>query len=208
MSMRQAIGAAAFVLVVAVAEDAFGQGTPDIRVLVYDVTGESGHVPTRALAESARVLNKAGISTRWIPCPASSEEMHRFPDCRVEGTEIMLRIIPSSPPGIRPSTLGTTMGKVYLTVFGDHVRATAMTARCSENIVLGYAITHEIGHLLLGPGHTKEGPMKGGRPYPISGWPKRVCSGLRLTSARGCGRKRLAARATRRACLSTRAGRQ
>lgn len=167
MSMRQAIGMAAFVLVVAVAENAFGQGTPEVRVLVYDITGNRGHVPARALGEAARLLHAAGIAIRWIPCPATSEEMPRSPDCRNVGSNtIMLRIVGSPAPGfVRGTTLGFTAlvpdGAVYAAVFRDRVRKAANTARCTEDVILGDAIAHEIGHVLLGTAeHAKAGLMK------------------------------------------------
>ena len=165
MSFRQALGAAVVIIGASIPETVFAQGTPEIRVLVYDYTGKSGDVPLRALAEAARVLNKAGISIRWIACPKSSDEMSRFPDCRVQGTNtIVLRIIAKPGRGagpIGPTTLGITMGTTYVTIYGDRVRTAAMTAQCSEDIVLGYAITHELGHALLGTSaHRKEGPMK------------------------------------------------
>src|SRR5437660_3704500 len=97
-----------------------------------------------------------------MSCPAAPDEMPRFPDCRVEGSNtIILRIMAPSPRWIASSTLGETMGSMYVTMFRDHVRTAAVTAHCSEDIFLGSAITHEIGHLLLGPGHTNHGPMKG-----------------------------------------------
>ena len=158
MALRQIIGLAAFSAAAAVSQAAVGQRRPEIRVLVYEYTGKTV-VPVRALAESARVLHKAGISIRWIPCPASSEDAPRFPDCRVEGANtVVLRFIKSPGPG---TTLGATMGTMYVTVYRDRTRAAAMTARCSEDIVLGYAVAHELGHVLLGTSaHRKEGPMK------------------------------------------------
>ena len=64
--------------------------------------------------------------------------MPRFPDCWVEGTNtIILRLIALSPPWIASSTLGETMGDVYMAMFRDHVHTAAMTARCSEDMFLG-----------------------------------------------------------------------
>src|SRR5436309_245440 len=98
MALRQILGAAAFAAAAAVPPAAVGQSRLEIRVLVYDYAGKDV-VPVRALAESARVFSKAGISIRSIACPTSSEDMPRFPDCRIEGSNtVVLRFITSSGP--------------------------------------------------------------------------------------------------------------
>ena len=63
MALRQIIGLAAFSAAAAVSQAAVGQRRPEIRVLVYEYTGKTV-IPVRALAESTRVLDKAGIPIR------------------------------------------------------------------------------------------------------------------------------------------------
>ena len=142
------------------------QGIPEIRVLVYNLASEPEATRNRALAEAQRLFRDVGIVIRWVDCASTSDQMFRFPGCRVEGmSTVFLRIVGSPAPGfVRLTALGFTVpaeqGAVYATVFRDRVRLVAANSRCSAAVILGVAIAHELGHVLLGTtGHAPNGLM-------------------------------------------------
>jgi hypothetical protein len=62
---------------------------------------------------------------------------------------------PHAFSGLFPFMLGFTTlddqgNGSYLTVFYERVEAESNAARCSRYVMLGCAIVHEVGHLLLG----------------------------------------------------------
>jgi hypothetical protein len=50
---------------------------------------------------------------------------------------------------------GGTVADVYLPA----IRTTAEEHNADPRVVLGFVVAHELGHLLLGPGHTRDGVM-------------------------------------------------
>jgi hypothetical protein len=150
----------------------------EVPVRVYDTTGIA--LPTRTSAlETARVtLVRAGVPIRWLQCAAREH----VPACEkaTAGGELVLRLVRSggsgravasgaaalrSPVSLLPLgdafvDLGTQSG-VLATVYLDRVTALADASASSVATLLGYAIAHEIGHLLLGSNtHGERGLMR------------------------------------------------
>jgi hypothetical protein len=59
------------------------------------------------------------------------------------------------------SAIVTANGGTYASVFVPDVRAQAAGFGVAFDILLGYAVAHEVGHCLLGPGHSYAGLMRG-----------------------------------------------
>lgn len=129
-----------------------------VVVRLYDTHGvpEDALVTARATAE--RILQAADVRVRWAQCPCSQP---------VGPVELMVRLS-AAPPGSEPASLGFSYVDVgrkagtLATVFDDRVHALATAARVDEGELLGRAIAHEMGHLLLGThDHASAGLMRG-----------------------------------------------
>jgi hypothetical protein len=147
-----------------------------------------GHAPDRSLAiaiyirdyakvdqdtlggakkEVARILRRTGMETLWAA--TSGEGVLRLPsiDINIIPNSMSNRLTP--PPGVSKDALGFTPGvesdrkRAY--IFYNRVEAIAMnfveSSYANTAEILGWAIAHEIGHMLLtGPSHSQTGIMR------------------------------------------------
>ena len=151
-------------------ERAFGQSSPSqiepgwtlcIRV------DDPARVPPGTLATAFRVaggvLRGAGVPTEWHTGSAEAAYSERR-SC------LTLSVIGRASRDVSPEALGfalpNTHGGPEITMFYDRIERLEMRAVSSAASVpqiLGYAMAHEIGHVLLGSRqHSSEGIMKGG----------------------------------------------
>jgi hypothetical protein len=133
----------------------------EITLRVYDYA----HVTDGALAgaerEANRILGAAGIGAVWLNCSESSGHFQSVPspDCARQfgGETVKVRILPDSNPAKSafPDTtiLGFAEGGTIASVFYGRITHFAAWVDGGESgipVILGGAITHELGHLLLG----------------------------------------------------------
>lgn len=155
------------------------QGDPDtvtplrITLRVYNFP-KLPH-PWLASAEEAAtvIFHRAGIDVTWLDCPLSSSELQEYPACTPEigFTDFAVRILTRSMVkriSFPEQTLGFGLACAddrrgcYADVFYHRVaelgeRGWGMPAY----EILGYAMAHEVGHLLLGPNsHSPTGIMR------------------------------------------------
>ncbi|HEY7304181.1 MAG TPA: hypothetical protein VH601_08715 [Bryobacteraceae bacterium] len=138
-----------------------------VLVLIHNYANVDPNVLKRAEKSAAGVLSTAAVQVRWLDCPESAQAAHECqnsPDPSV----LVLDLLPAGvtrraaphgslgfavPP--EPGQFGSFAG-----VFCDRVERLSSHGY-SEPVILGHAIAHEIGHLLLGPGgHSETGLMK------------------------------------------------
>jgi hypothetical protein len=128
-------------------------------VRTFDLTGLTGKEMSAAQAAAGGILREAGLDLVWrdcsTGCPDSSDERH-----------IMIRIA-QAPRSAAIGSLGYSVVDIgaesgtLATVFADRIRSTALRARVRMPLLLGRAIAHEIGHLLLGTSrHASTGLMR------------------------------------------------
>ncbi len=123
------------------------------------------------------LLERAGIAVTWIDCSARTDAADAVParcEHTLEANELVLRVLASGPAvqgaavpmgysfvhhprngeeGVPPPVLAT--------VFADRVDRAARAASVDTTLVLGRAMAHEIGHLLLNhPRHARHGLMR------------------------------------------------
>jgi hypothetical protein len=129
-------------------------------VHVYDTTGVSASKLELARADLAQSLSAIGIEPIWRPCHATG--------CigRPKPHEVSVRIVKSGPVAERDS-LGYSsidleqQAGTLATVYADRVNALAAQVGIDGGVLLGRAIAHEIGHLLLGTAtHGRQGLMR------------------------------------------------
>lgn len=142
--------------------------SPILTIQVSNVAEVDSLTLIRAERTATGIFKKTGVESRWIEPAAGGA----FPL-----SHIQLKILPSVmsirsglPDNFRDSALGLAPGSgpdrqsVY--VFYDRVEAVAMEHAADSRVntaqILGHAIAHEIGHVLLNvETHSAAGIMRG-----------------------------------------------
>ena len=155
-------------------------GDAGLIIRVYDTTETASSVRSAAIRTAAEIVADAGISVEWRDCTSSSTE----PGCQDvrPGRDLIVRIMPEVTPSasfrgsalqlrtfpggslqlgvavINPVTLSGEMA----TIFQEQVRAVARRSGVDDTELLGRAVAHEVGHLLLRVReHSRTGIMRG-----------------------------------------------
>jgi hypothetical protein len=134
-----------------------------IVVRVYDMATADAARRLAALHEASQALATAGVAVDWRDCSLGGAS-HPCKTARRPG-DLVVRIVPDSAPrtvelgfaSVDPSGRPTVIATVYY----DVVRRVAGRTGLDEHALLGRAMAHEIGHLLLrAPGHGRSGLMR------------------------------------------------
>lgn len=121
-----------------------------------------------ALDKAERIFHDAGIRLIFLCPPRSARHQAELVDSGADSANtLVLRIISNPMRGFAsPDALGYAVvageGSKYASLFRKRVLAATRSGRYSEGTVMGYAIAHELGHLLLGTSaHARYGLMAG-----------------------------------------------
>jgi hypothetical protein len=126
----------------------------------------------RSEGEAGSILHRAGLEVNWVDCPLSEAEFESYPACqapmgRADFSVKILTAREANQLSKRRGVLGRALEcpsdqigcSVYL--FYKDVTELARAGGASEAQLLGHALAHEIGHLLLGPNsHAASGVMR------------------------------------------------
>lgn len=132
----------------------------DLTVGVENWAGVSRTMLTSAEKAAGNVFRRVGIEVTWREISAAS------PPTAGAGATLLLRISRSKDFGYPEPSLGFNWPRgpndVRAVVFIDRVELLARrsNARLDAGAVLGCAMAHELGHLLLGSEHSSEGIMR------------------------------------------------
>ena len=151
------------------ASPAKAEASSQITIRLYNYADLTPAAQARAEKVASDILRKAGITAQWLDCPIAKAQ--QLPACSLplRPTELVLRILPGSKASraaldrascgyaLRPTNGGTG---TLITLFYDCVEKTAKTQRMARGEVLGHTAAHEIGHMLLPPGHSSRGIMR------------------------------------------------
>ena len=141
-----------------------------VVVRLYNHVAVPDEPRARAQLAAASILRHAGIETVWRLCatPTLGSRFLSDPcDLGASGGDFMVRIVatPSEIPD--ESTLGYAMvdaragSGVLSTVLSDRIDSMARRTKSDGAMLLGRAIAHELGHLLLGSvRHSRQGLMR------------------------------------------------
>ena len=136
---------------------------------LYDYSDLSAKETVRLTETAALAFAHSGIHVVWLHCRGA---LAVTPGTACEGkmqdNEIVVRLQPGGPRSSdddRTLHLGhsivTAEGGNYASVFVRAVRAQAAEFGVAFDLLMGYAVAHEAGHCLLGPGHSYAGLMRG-----------------------------------------------
>ena len=138
-----------------------------IRTYNYDGISRVDLLHAREAAD--RIFRNARIGLHWIDCRIPGlDDGEACTDPINEGREFLLRLLPpSSAPAQGKAQLGESLldrnrqSGVLITLDPELIRSIAQKAQSDGATLLGRAIAHELGHLLLGLGaHPRSGLMR------------------------------------------------
>ena len=135
-----------------------------MNVAVCNLDGVSEPIVVKAKAETDLVFRSAGVTIVWRDCDTfpTAAELEREP-------WFIVRLRTGKPPLTAGPASLDVMGKAFVEDHGGGTMADAyfqaIQARSEHHqgdsgLLLGFVMAHELGHLLLGPGHTPEGVMQ------------------------------------------------
>jgi hypothetical protein len=147
-----------------------------MNVAVCNLDGVRDAIVAKAKAETDLVYRSAGVTIVWRDCDTfpTPAELEREP-------WFIVRLRTGKPPLTAGPASLDVMGKAFVEDHGGGTMADAyfqaIQARSKEHhgdsgLLLGFVMAHELGHLLLGPGHTPEGVMQ-------AAWGQRQMDALR-----------------------------
>jgi len=144
-----------------------------ITVRIYQFAQIPDDTLSQAEMTASRVFREAGIELDWLDCPIKSAEPGQNPACRESSpTMLRMRIMPPATPQARTFLSDDALGFAVTLARPEHGylasvyydRACQRAEKLGHHSwqILGFAIAHEIGHLLLGSNsHAPSGLMRG-----------------------------------------------
>lgn len=149
-------------MLLAFVQAAGGEQVEDpIRLRVLWSTDVTPRMLDLAEAGLRRIFGSVGIETRWVDCPLDVTGLVRTDECDDDLTplDVWIRLLPvTHVAGIPHNSLGWSLpmsNGSFGAYAAIHLGAVARQAGTEERRaeVMTYAIAHEVGHLLLGPGN-------------------------------------------------------
>lgn len=133
----------------------------EVHVRVYDATGVRASERERSLKVASSIVSGTSVGIVWTFCgPRASAGAATPPaacESPMEPGELVVRIVRSQEPGVGAGRL--PLGDAFIdrragagvlaTVYVDRVAWMAEQTGVDPQVLLGRAIAHELGHLLL-----------------------------------------------------------
>jgi hypothetical protein len=151
-------------------KDVNGISRARVQVRVYDGAGVPAADQTVALRAAAGVLAAAGIDVTWVACGRGDSAMNPVEcDAPIGRNELAIRLLclPGAPTPRGELPLGYSLVDTraaagsLATIYVDRIAWLSAQAEVGAAKLLGHAIAHEIGHLLLGTNaHGSAGLMR------------------------------------------------
>jgi hypothetical protein len=143
----------------------------EIAIRLYDTFGVPKNDIRTAQDVAGEILEAAGVQARWRECwkdVGVARGAMRLCDDTLKPTEVIVRIVTDRSDhhnnlmALGYSLVVAKSGAATLaTVFGNRVTHVAQRLHFDRAILLGRAIAHEVGHLLLGTSdHGTDGLMR------------------------------------------------
>ena len=137
-----------------------------LLIRLYDYSNLSAKETVRLTETADLAFANSGIHVVWSRCRGA---LAAVPGTTCEAEMQINEIVVSIRPGSLRSSYDARMGNAvvtaeggyYASVFVPSVRVQAAGFGMPFDLLLGYAVAHEVGHCLLGPGHSYAGLMRG-----------------------------------------------
>ncbi|MBS1825927.1 MAG: hypothetical protein JST93_11445 [Acidobacteria bacterium] len=143
---------------------AIGEGGAVAEIQVFNRVGIPEGTYDRAVQHAQELFDKAGIPTHWQRCP-NPRTVPKEKACPVILTAFLLGVVKEDKKLHSQSdsfTIGYTLrtaGRNNAAVIWPRVQNFSILLGINSDLLLGYAMAHEIGHLLSPVGHHSIGVM-------------------------------------------------
>lgn len=135
-----------------------------LTIRLYDLTGLPAGTWQKAIGVASTTLEQAGIDAQWVDCAAVAPAGH----CQeaLTAVELVLRVrdapLHRGTQALGDAIVDPRAGRgTVATLYANRIAATAARSGVDTSVVLGRALAHEVGHLLLGnPSHSPTGLMR------------------------------------------------
>lgn len=147
-------------------KEALGRHQPvPVTVLVFNYSAASPSTVRTAEQHVSRIFRAAGLQPSWIWCPVPLSAASKQACAAEVGLQsVRVRIVDHSESNyFGEDIFGFAIAPAIATVYYGNAMALAKSDQADYEVpvILGCAIAHEIGHLLLGPGsHARTGIMQ------------------------------------------------
>ena len=137
----------------------------DITVRLFNWAHVDPEMLSAAEDEASRIFRGARVGITWLNCPPSTSRPDQAPICAqpCPWGQFVLRIVSDVPPGFEKAWLGVAFNEtgIYASIFYNRVDEVAKEGVATHSQILGHAMAHELGHLLLDlRGHSHFGIMR------------------------------------------------
>jgi len=137
-----------------------------LRVSVFNSSPISPSTIEYGEGEAGLVLREAGVEVIWLNCPQDAQHEASSGLCSEASfpSHLHLRMLRASR-GLKATTVGISFsaeGKgCYADLFYEPIQQLQGGTYASPSVILGHAMAHELGHLLLGTNsHSLTGLMR------------------------------------------------
>jgi len=123
-----------------------------ITIHVYNYAAVPDKTLGRAKEEAGRIFRNASLTALWVDHALSAGDLRRphHPTDSWDGAHLVVRLLTQSREGSSKNAMGEALSLEIANVFVNRVTEQASVGELSVSRMLGHAIAHEIGHLLLG----------------------------------------------------------
>ena len=135
----------------------------EMNVTICNQGGVGESVVAAAKAETELVYSSANVRIVWRNCddlPASAHARNPWFIIRLRGDKPPVKSGSSSLDAMGESFVVDASGGNMADAYYRAVQSFAEQHHADPGVLLGFVIAHELGHLLLGPGHTPDGVMQ------------------------------------------------
>jgi len=166
-----------------------------IPIMVYDRVGLSPKTLSQAEGLTDNILLTVGVDTKWIAGSTSDPEglemdfsARTSDNCgNASGIDfVRVVVLAHAPAGVPIPALGFSLPcaitGIQVVIYADRIAKVSETNAPTFNRVLGYALAHELGHVLLrSAAHAGTGLMRG--VWSKSDWQRAAVSTIGFTPA-------------------------
>lgn len=141
------------------------QATIEMPVRVYSLTSDGIAIGELARSVVDRAFAEAGIRVSWRICSAPGRPCASPPG----PSEFLVRLVRKTE-ALDTHSCGVVFKTAaidavqHVTVVDPCVRRAASQLRWPDWLLMGYVLTHELGHALLSTGHSNQGVMQPSPP--------------------------------------------
>jgi hypothetical protein len=134
-----------------------------VTVRVYDSARTDADILLRAQKAAGEVLKRAAIELHWVNCTFSPAHERSASSCEGDPNPTWTKITIIPKPLVNSELLSYAVVGLTLptgvVVFSNRIRGFSRWYGFLESQVLAMVMAHELGHVLLGPGHGIGGLM-------------------------------------------------